>query len=166
MVSSSLRKKIILWKDSATVLPVKWIQPENLHVTIIPPWYEESSKVIKILTTNPLSIPSFSLHFTDIGPGPTSHNPRLLWTTAEAAPELVDIRSFFQKLLPVSLEKRPFVPHVTIGKLFTPIHAPTIIPPFHLTFSHIERISRVFLVESFLHPKGAIYNPLLTIPLL
>lgn len=166
MLSPRFRKKITQWEQSATILPVKWTPQENLHITIIPPWYENRSSAIRTLSANSLPISSFTLYFTDIGPGPTSHAPRLLWTTAEAAPQLTDLRSYLQNLLHISLEKRPYVPHITIGKLFTPTHAPTTLPPFSPKFTFTQHITHIHLVESFLYRSGAEYKILLSLPLL
>jgi len=49
-ISSQLKEKIAYWQKKWNHLSVRWIKPENMHVTLIPPWYTtEVDKVIEDL---------------------------------------------------------------------------------------------------------------------
>ena len=166
MLSPQFQEKILYWEKSANMLPVRWNTIKNLHITIIPPWNEPHvAKIIQVLQHSS-QVKEFSLTFTDIGPGPTPYKPRLIWTTADPSEELSVLRNELHHALHQNPEKRPFIPHVTLGKLFTPQHISTIIPPFRSTFQWEEKISKIYLVESMLHPQGASYRVLETIPLI
>lgn len=165
MLSPQFQEKLYEWKQSALTLPVRWTPEDNLHVTIIPPWHEVNVERVKRIFAHLPILHPFSLHFTDIGPGPTPYHPRLLWTTAEAAPQLVALRGHLHTLLKQPTEKRPYIPHVTLGKLFTPAHPQSDIPPFQSSFHWREHIQHIHLVQSLLHKSGAQYKVLATVPL-
>jgi 2'-5' RNA ligase len=44
--SRKLQEEVAAWVSSHAKLPVRWISPENLHITLVPPWYEEDTKRI------------------------------------------------------------------------------------------------------------------------
>ncbi len=165
MLSNHFQEKLIQWKQLHTHLPVRWTPAENLHVTIIPPWYEQNLNIIEKLLEEHLTYPAFSLKFTDIGPGPSPENPRLIWTTAPSSDVILKLRKCAQRILMLPEEKQQFIPHITIGKFFPDRNTTHPFPPFHSHFVWTEHIKSIQLVQSFLHKDGAYYKVLKKIPL-
>ena len=39
-IAKTLAEEISKWQEGQQKLPVRWLAPKNLHLTLIPPWYE------------------------------------------------------------------------------------------------------------------------------
>ena len=104
---------------------VRLVHPEDLHLTLLPPWEVEESELELIKTklenvahkTHPFEIVLEGVEFRpDAG---------VIWIRCQASPELVQLKeklseAFYQK------EERGFLPHITLAKVrgtqtFTPL---------------------------------------------
>lgn len=45
--SKQLQKKVRGWRKIHAGLPVRWIKEHNLHLTLVPPWYEDDIEKAK-----------------------------------------------------------------------------------------------------------------------
>ena len=53
-VSKQLQKKVREWRKIHADLPVRWIKDRNLHMTLVPPWYEDDvAKAVRKLHAVP-----------------------------------------------------------------------------------------------------------------
>jgi len=103
------KEKIVLWQKSHTDLPVRWIAPRNLHITLIPPWYtEDIPEVHKKLLTFP-KICSLTLWFYKITVGPNNHSPRLIWIEGKRNNQLNVLKHQLEMILDQKPEKRDFL---------------------------------------------------------
>ena len=149
---------------------VKWVRPENLHVTLKFLGETESAKLDalrKILPTVHSAQP-VSLEFRGLGFFPNEKRPRVLWAGMETSANLKTLAADIDQAthrLGFPLEERPFTPHLTLAR-FQP---PGITPKLFQTIQ--EKSARGFgslhavefhLIESKLKPTGAEYTTLQT----
>ena len=45
-VLEELQKEISLWQKKRADWPVRWVNGENLHITLVPPWHEKNVDAI------------------------------------------------------------------------------------------------------------------------
>jgi 2'-5' RNA ligase len=151
---------------------VKWVSPENLHLTLKFLGDVEPGQVdeIKDALDDAMSkYGPFELGFADTGFFPSEKRPRVIWVGADG--EIEQLVDMFQTLegnlepLGFDREARTFSPHLTIGRVrkFERIT----VPP---DLKHFEPVSftadTIALIKSTLTPQGPIYEKLHTCSLL
>jgi len=148
------RDKVFLPSDA------RIIKPKNLHLTLVPPWYEENldsffldfEKKIKSMQIQP-----FKIQFTKISPGPVKTNPRLIWIEGKPTPELLNLKSFVEGIIEKrDVEKREFIPHITIARF----EGKNSCRFKEEKIKFEETINSFCIFESRLSPKGANYKVL------
>ena len=102
---------------------IKWVKPNNLHLTLkfLGPTCEDKIEDISdILINTADNLNSFNMSVSGLGAFPSSHNPKVIWAGLKAD----DVLYKLQKDIDISLEflgfakeKRPFSPHLTIGRV-------------------------------------------------
>lgn len=165
-ISATLKKKISAWKQNYTKLPVRWIKGKNLHLTLIPPWYEEDYGRIKKLLDQFLKINktnSLRLKFESISYGPTQSSPRLIWASIKPSIELSSFRNELEKFLiskeiPIKKEKRLFKPHLTLARFNSKDFLKFPIKKISDKVYWEIKISKYILMESHLSRSGADYE--------
>lgn len=141
-------ERAVAWQKEHHSVPLRFVRPENIHVTLVPPWREEdparaAAKVREAIR----GISPFDLSFTKICAGPNRREPRLIWTEAvesEAAAEL-------KRRLNAALQNddgRPYRPHVTLGRLKTGYNSDVLARFAGEEISWPERVSSVTLFET------------------
>lgn len=103
-------------------LPVRWVESDNLHVTLkflgevrkdrIPAIEEAVGRVAA-------STRAFSADLGGFGAFPTVRRPRVIWVGVEATPELRCLKQDLEWALGdegFDVETRAFHPHVTLGR--------------------------------------------------
>lgn len=167
--------------------PVRWISPENAHLTLhflgeVP---AEQAELLK------LSLPAavarhqrFRLRTAELGVFPNQKRPRVLWLGLYGpAHRLVTLRSDLERLLrglDFAIEESPFHPHITLGRLRDVRNTATRDLPGQIVerFRAEEESGRVspanaipmavdevILYQSILDKTGPTYVPLLRCPL-
>ncbi|OGM27723.1 hypothetical protein A2962_02595 [Candidatus Woesebacteria bacterium RIFCSPLOWO2_01_FULL_39_61] len=48
-ISQKLKKEITNWQALHKRLAVRWIEEDNIHLTLVPPWYVHSNEVENII---------------------------------------------------------------------------------------------------------------------
>lgn len=117
-ISEELQEKILSWEKSWwEKLTVRWLTPKNLHLTLIPPWYEEDIGQTKSnLTEIQGKISPFEIEFNKVTLGPNPKNPRLIWAEGQTPPEIIKLKNLLNELLHQKSEKRPFQLHLTLAR--------------------------------------------------
>jgi 2'-5' RNA ligase len=111
-----IQKQILKWQEKFKNLPVRFIKPQNLHLTLLPPWYENNpDRLVKDLKKFNSEIKPFSITFEKIMTAPPN-NPRLIWTEGPTVPELSKLREALAQYLKKSKGKRHFKPHITLAR--------------------------------------------------
>lgn len=154
---------------------VKWVRPENIHLTLKFLGDVKTKKIgaIKDMLDRQLSrIPSFRMLFNTLGAFPDIERPRVIWIGIEDADGR--IRELAQRLetecaqLGFKKEDRPFSPHITIGRTRSPRNIVLLsqaVAQLQLPENLIQKETEIVLYKSTLTPKGPIYEPLKQIDL-
>jgi RNA 2',3'-cyclic 3'-phosphodiesterase len=156
-----------LLKDFRALAPqLKWVRPENLHVTLKFLGETESQKLgpLQNVLSGVRSAEPANLEFRGLGFFPNEKRPRVFWAGMEASANLkslaVDIDQAVHKL-GFNLEERPYAPHLTLARISLPIIPPKLRKGIEeksgLAFGSLT--TREFhLIESKLKPTGAEYT--------
>jgi 2'-5' RNA ligase len=156
-------------------LQVRWVRPENIHLTI------KFLGNIRVSDINDIEIAvqETAANFSPLllsaggsGVFPNIRKPRVIWTGIEGQrKELVDL----QKMLADKLEcigfpkeTRPFKGHLTIGRLKGRVDSRKLaenISRFNSFTTKQFSCDRIFLMQSELKPSGPIYSRLMSEPL-
>lgn len=169
--------------------PVKWVPPENLHLTIkfLGEAPDERLPDIEAACRRAAAgARSFSLRLRGMGAFPNARRPRVLWVGIDAPPpalrELVARTEAELAPLGFEREEREFDPHVTIGRIRPPHpvrrpgagRAPSReIGPGLMGAIAAEAafdagtvaVAALTLMRSQLRPRGPIYTPVSRYPL-
>ncbi len=158
---------------------VRWVRPEGIHLTLKFLGEVPDSKIDQITSVAEEAIresglKALHLGLKGLGAFPPTGSPRVVWVGLTG-----DLRelALLQKKLEEKLallgfkeEKRPFVPHITLGRVKSSRgrkalteeifrrREEEIVPAKKLL------VSEIILYKSTLHPRGAIYTPLRRIP--
>jgi RNA 2',3'-cyclic 3'-phosphodiesterase len=155
---------------------IRWISPQYMHLTV---WFlgevsdPRAAAVLDALRP-PLAVRTFDLHLAGFGAFPPSGPPRVLWMGVEQG--LEDLAAAHQevgeRLQPWGFppEGRAYSAHLTIARIKEPPHGPARAAlrqaiahePGDAGWSRIEELT---VFRSRTSPKGAVYEPLLRVPL-
>ena len=184
-----LQEAVAAWAAAHGALPVRWLSGpvrngvsngagKNLHVTLVPPWYERDTDAVARKLAPLRGFAPFAVRFDRIVYGPSPREPRLIWAEGTAPQELIELKQKIELLLGVHPEARPFRLHLTLARLRTPKRSdggqarfrPEQFASFPMKrlderVSWTEEIRSVLLMESHLSPAGADYEVLADIPL-
>lgn len=145
---------------------VKWVSPENLHLTIkfLGEVKESNLKSLNDCVAEVSSdFSPFIMGLSNIGFFPSHNNLRVIWIGADGgADNLLDI---FQELenclekLGFDREARTFSSHLTIGRVkrYKRIRRPEDLPEFNTVNFDVKSLS---VIKSTLTPQGPIYEKL------
>ncbi len=96
---------------------VRGIAAADIHLTLVPPWNEESPPgAVAKLRGAVAGLSPFLLIFEHIGYGPDPRRPRLLWAECAASDELTQLYAALSRAFGRA-DERPFRPHVTVARL-------------------------------------------------
>lgn len=118
-------------------LPVRWVRPENFHLTLEFLGYvpdENIPDICEAVRSAVRNFQPFELNFEKIEAGPNSEMKKMIWATGEKSGELSDLKYQLDRALgfrpaPRGVmgvgswggvnagEKREFRPHITLGRI-------------------------------------------------
>lgn len=151
-----IQNQIIDWQEKHKDLPVRFIERRNLHLTLVPPWYENNIKKL-VKNLQKFSFPArFEVSFNEISIGPLSR-PRLIWATGPKHQGLAKMQNEIAKFLKVP-KQRYSSPHITIARFKK--HDTLLIPEVNEAIEFKFEFSEITLFESKLSPLGTNYFPL------
>lgn len=160
-IRKGLAKEIEWLKSTLSDWEIKWVTEENLHLTLIfLGWVPE--KEVKTTTKQVektiQGFPSFQIVTREI-----TSEKRYLWLEiAKGQKELGKLWELLGQNLSVKssyLEKRPFLPHLTVGRVKKKGKK-----KFPLTKTLTFPAKQVILYESKLRKTGPIYRELVSFP--
>jgi 2'-5' RNA ligase len=153
---------------------IRWVRPENLHLTLkflgqvdddkLPPMMDSLGRVFH-------SMPRFSVSCSGLGVFPDIRRARVLWVGLEGKPLSSLAARVDDALVPLGFarEKREFKPHLTIGRWRESAGRPDLLRRELETGKEHDfgpsRMNEVILFQSMLKPTGAVYTPLKVFPL-
>ncbi|AEH44862.1 2'-5' RNA ligase [Thermodesulfatator indicus DSM 15286] len=159
---------------------VRWVRPEGIHLTLkffgeVPE--EKTTQLIKaiekVLEREKPGLLRFKVK--DLGVFPNPRSPRVIWAGLEG--DLVKLaklqRHLEEAFIPLGfpMEKRAFVPHLTLGRIKSPRKRNVLMAKVadyqekNWSIPDDIEIEEIVLYESKLHPEGAIYTPRKRFPL-
>jgi 2'-5' RNA ligase len=157
---------------------VKWVSPQGIHLTLkflgniamdLVPRIEDA------IAQAAHGTPTIKLQVSGLGCFPNLKQPRVIWVavTGDVEPLITLQRGIDQALLPLGFatEKRPFSPHLTLGRLrerASPGERSNIgelITATECEAGSATVVNQISLMRSTLTPSGAIYNRLASIEL-
>jgi RNA 2',3'-cyclic 3'-phosphodiesterase len=151
---------------------VKWVRPENLHVTLKFLGHTDASNLEKIETAlrtirNPQPV---TLEFSGVGFFPNEKRPRVFWAGMNSSPNLGQLAEAIDHTMHhfgFPLENRPFTPHLTLARLEPPGLPPKLAEAVQRQNSQnfgSLTAREFYLIESKLKPTGAEYTKLQSFP--
>jgi 2'-5' RNA ligase len=106
---------------------VKWVEPENLHVTLkfLGEISEEERQAVEhMLRRIATATAPFPLGLSGVGAFPSLGAPRVIWVGlgegSEAAAHLAQMIEREGASIPIPKEDRPFSAHLTLGRVRSP----------------------------------------------
>lgn len=103
-------------------LPVRWVEPDNLHITLKFLGEVRQDRVPSVeerVATVAHSTAPLTLALAGFGAFPTVRRPRVVWLGVEATPELRCLKQDLEWALSdcgFETETRAFHPHLTLGR--------------------------------------------------
>jgi len=153
---------------------VRWVKPENIHLTIKflgATTQGQVQQVCRIMDDILAETGSLNVTVTGLGAFPSTQNPKVLWVGLKGAEQFAGL---FQRLdhalaaAGFAPEKRPFSPHITLGRVKDSRIKKTL-RGFFDDFSDIHVgdfvLSNITFFKSDLQPTGPVYSVLKTIEL-
>ncbi len=157
---------------------VRWVRPEGVHLTLkffgqvpeqkIPLIAETTSQIAQ-------TIAPFVLEFFDLGAFPSFRRPKVIWIGLRGdLKSLIELQKGLEQAyttLGFPPEKRPFVPHVTLGRVKSPKRIQRLQEQMEKSRSAVglgwekTLVKEIVLYKSVLKPSGAEYTPLATLSL-
>lgn len=101
-------------RQLAGVPGVELVDPENLHLTIIPPWDERNVSAV-LRDFSAIAPGPVALRVTGIGYGPHGRTPGLAWLTCDVTPEVERLWLQTWRALWSQDPTRETFPHLTIA---------------------------------------------------
>jgi RNA 2',3'-cyclic 3'-phosphodiesterase len=174
-IPSEVRNLLAAWiKNLSAVQPssaqknVRWVRPENLHVTLkfigeIPVDKLDSIQgELNAVGSDHL----VELRFRGVGFFPSERRPRVLWVGMEASPNLASLAGEIEQRLEklgIERERRPFTPHLTLARFDPPGISERLRNKVQENLAYdfgLLRTSEFHLIQSKLKPTGAEYTAL------
>jgi 2'-5' RNA ligase len=162
-----------LQRELAPSLPqVRWSDPESIHLTLrfFGDVAEESlEKIAEVVLSVGRSVAPFQAELRGVGAFPSPTRPRVIWLGIAGAAPLAQLHAALDAALRQEGwpgEERPFSPHLTLGRVRTPLTLPPrLLERYRDVGCGPLPVDRLILFESRLRPAGAVHLPRATIPL-
>lgn len=159
LIAEKLQEEITRWQKAYRHLPVRWILPQDIHITLIPPWYEPDVDRVKgKLAPIAGKFSPFPVEFHHITFGPHPKRPHLIWAEGPYNRRLVDLKDALEHMLRQPAEQRSFCPHLTLARFRAPTFSSFPVKNLHEKVSWKEEATCFSLIESRLTPTGAEYH--------
>lgn len=169
--SETVLKMTAIWRNDQVLNHhvVKWVNPENWHVTLIflGDTPESSVSLLQQLIEESFSKAGFfGTELKGIGVFPSSHNPKVLWLGLEDIQSLMPFYNRLAEMLHTYgfvLDSKPLKPHLSLARVKNPDHNSAFDLFLRQYQSHLFGsigIYRVVLYESTLTTNGPVYKPL------
>lgn len=150
-VPNFIKQNVKELKTEFSYLPIKWVPPENLHITLVPPWKpEDFNKDLTLFKKLQISSPTEPLRFEKI-----THVKRGAFLRAEgsAHDSLIGLTNKLHEKLNRPKEKRDFQMHITIARK---VSSELQLPDIELNWEFIPE--GVIMFESLQHKEGTDYK--------
>lgn len=152
--------------------PLRWVQPENMHLTLLFLGEIDESKIQPICSVLRLAAENhtpFDILFSGLGTFPNRKAPRVLWIgVQEGARPLCNLQQDIQQQitsLQLSFDKKKFHPHVTLGRSKGRPHSLTMKQGLWDSQAGVIHVNGFALIQSQLGGPQPVYTELESFPL-
>jgi 2'-5' RNA ligase len=165
-----IRDRLVLLqkKLAASGAEVKWVEPANLHFTLLFLGEVDERDVLdvcKAVSEVTAHLPAFTMSVEGTGCFPNLRRPRVLWVgLKQGAREMIALHDALEKpLLKLGCyrrEVREYTPHITLGRIKTDMPVTHLAASLtkHQTWSAGEAtVNEVHVMSSELKPSGPVY---------
>jgi RNA 2',3'-cyclic 3'-phosphodiesterase len=150
---------------------VKWVEGQNLHLTLLflgEVDFREVPKVCQVVEETGHNHARFGVSVVGVGAFPNLHRPRTLWVGVQDGAAQVtalhdDLEGPLLELGCYRREDRPFTPHITIGRWKGGFHADKLATALAKRVDwHAGEtvVDEVLVMSSELTPQGPVYTVL------
>jgi len=110
--ATRLKSEYLSLKDRNKDIRVSWLPPDDLHITLIPPWKTENMKeeITKLKIFKNILKPT-SVNFNII-----EKRKNLIWTTGPSNKKLGKIKKSLEKVFLNNRKDRELIPHITLAR--------------------------------------------------
>lgn len=174
-ITAPIIKEIGEVLDSLRLSPgdVKWVKPENIHLTLKFFGNIEEADIERICSQVEAVVSKrrpFLLRISGMGAFPNSRSPKVIWLGVEEEGKELELiqQEVERKLEKIGFksEKRPFSAHLTVGRVRSSRGRKDLSQAIQM-FAKKDlgsfEVSSLVLFKSDLTPKGSIYTRLRTI---
>ncbi len=154
---------------------VRWVKPDNIHLTL--KFFgnieeKKTEKIIEIMENICNQYAPFTIEIKGMGTFPNIKSPRVLWVGIEGNDTLKTLQEEIEnKMESIGFERedRAFTAHLTLGRFRTSIEKEGLLKAVKLhekdTFVGSINVQSLSLIRSDLHPEGARYTKIIDISL-
>ncbi len=151
---------------------VKWVAPNNIHLTLKflgDTSTDQIEKLKSILSKITSPYQNFSMEINKLGVFPKPEYPKVIWVGISSGGEkIVEIVQKIEddlQILGFAKEKRDFSPHITLGRVRSPLNKSPLIKTMQ-NFSFLQPLQQtvqaIRLIKSTLTAQGPIYETIET----
>jgi 2'-5' RNA ligase len=143
-------------------LKVRWVKPENLHLTLVPPWQCLDVNSLCCALSKAVALqPPFEVLFERVSFGPDRRRPRLIWATGKAPAGMpVFARNLLAATGAPGEPGKSFLLHLTIARFNSRDMEAMGTHKLREPVTWTSRLDALCLYESHLKPGGAEYREL------
>ncbi|MBI4680001.1 MAG: RNA 2',3'-cyclic phosphodiesterase [Nitrospirae bacterium] len=154
---------------------VRWVKPDNIHLTL--KFFgnieeKKTEKIIEIMENICNQYAPFTIEIKGMGTFPNIKSPRVLWVGIEGNDTLKTLQEEIEnKMESIGFERedRAFTAHLTLGRFRSSIEKEGLLKAVKLhekdTFVGSINVQSLSLIRSDLHPEGARYTKVIDISL-
>ncbi len=154
---------------------VRWVKPDNIHLTL--KFFgnieeKKTEKIIEIMENICNQYAPFTIEIKGMGTFPNIKSPRVLWVGIEGNATLKTLQEEIENKMEsigFDREDRAFTAHLTLGRFRSSIEKEGLLKAVKLhekdTFVGSINVQSLSLIRSDLHPEGARYTKIIDISL-
>ena len=177
-LSPPVKARVVALQESlaAAVPDVKWVEPDNLHLTLLFLGEVDERDLLAVCRATQAAVadlPAFALSVEGVGAFPNARRPRVFWTGIGTGRE--EVKAVHDALEPPLLdlgcyrrEERQYTPHITLGRAKgdRPAEGFAAVLHQHPAWHGGESpVDEVCVMSSQLTPRGPVYAILGRAPL-
>ena len=175
-IQQAIYDKATIVLKKATGSLIRWVPPENMHLTLkflgdVSPSNVEV--LTQILRAEADSSRCFEIHVGGLGSFPSLRRPRVIYIGVQSPAGLETLHHGVEsasRRLGYESEERAFSPHLTIGRVRQDVSASDgqkirqALENIHIDSLGTARVDSVHLFKSDLKPTGSVYTKLFSAP--
>lgn len=156
-ISEGLENKILRLEEDIK-LSIPWLSPDNLHITIVPPWEEDDLRsLIGNLKNISGEFRKFKIILNNISLRSGKNKSKLICLEGKARKDIIKLKTKIEELLNLKKQKRAFSLHLTLARFKAGIYK-NINKKIKRKINWEENITSIVIFESILLPEGALYK--------